>query len=405
MAIFRENSGDGKDRSAEDRRRHRELVEESIKKNIGSIIAEESIIGKSRDKKIKIPIKSIKEYQFIFGKNIPGVGSGDGSEKRGDKVGEENPGRDGKGQAGNQEGEDIYETEITIEELIRYLYDDLDLPDMDRRKLAELESVVNRRKVGYQRKGIPPRLAKRKSVIEKIKRKQAYNRSHRDVGEQEMDRPDDETGNSLPHQPGEAVRRFPFMEEDLRYRRVREDLKKNFNAVVICIMDISGSMDQTKKYMARSFYFLLYQFVLLKYVNVEVVFIAHTTKAKEVSEDEFFHKGESGGTYISSGYEKALEIIEQRYNPANWNIYAFHCSDGDNWTEDNKRAVELAQELCKVCNLFGYGEIVPGYSSYGSTIKTEYLKNLKDRNFVAITLSKKEDILPALKKILDKEGE
>lgn len=396
MTVFKEFGSSGKDRSAEDRRRHRQLVEESIKKNLGNIIAEESIIGQSRDKKIKIPIKGIKEYQFIYGKNTPGVGSGDGSEKRGDIIGEDKAGQKGKGsgQAGNQEGEDIYETEVTIEELISYLFDDLNLPDIDKKKLAELESIKSFRKLGYQRKGIPPRLAKRRSVVEKIKRKQAFKRDFREYQEENEINRDESEEN-----------RFPFMEDDLRYHRVRLTHKKDFNAVVICIMDVSGSMDQTKKYIARSFYFLLYQFIRLKYSNVEVAFVAHTTTAKEVNEDEFFHKGESGGTYISSGYEKALEIIEQRYNPTSWNIYAFHCSDGDNWTEDNKRAVEYAQKLCEVCNLFGYGEIVPGYYSSSSTIKSEYHKNIKSKNFAIVTMQKKEDVLPGLKKLLEKEGE
>ncbi|TYQ16441.1 UNVERIFIED_CONTAM: hypothetical protein Cloal_2982 [Acetivibrio alkalicellulosi] len=401
MAIFRQFINSGKDRAAEDKRRHRQLVEESIKKNIGNIIAEESIIGQSKDKKIKIPIRGIKEYRFIYGNNGSSAGSGDGSEKRGDKIGEEKAGKGGPGdgQAGNNEGEDIYETEVTIEELIKYLFDDLNLPDIDKKKLAEVESIRSTKNLGYQRKGIPPRLAKKRSVVEKIKRKQGYLRNKND-GESLQDNQSEvfETEKS-------EDKRFPFMEDDLRYRRIREDHKKDFNAVVICIMDVSGSMDQTKKYMARSFYFLLYQFIKLKYSNVEVVFVAHTTVAKEVNEDEFFHKGESGGTYISSGYEKALEIIEQRYNPASWNIYAFHCSDGDNWSEDNKRAIEMADKLCEVCNLFGYGEIVPGYYSSSSTIKAEYKKNVKRNNFSVITMTKKEDILQGLKKLLEKEGD
>lgn len=402
MAVFREFVNNGKDRAAEDKRRHRELVEESIKKNIGNIIAEESIIGQSKDKKIKIPIKGIKEYQFIYGNNGTSAGSGDGSEKRGDRIGEDKAGKSGKGdgQAGNQEGEDIYETEVTIEELINYLFDDLNLPDIDKKKMAEIESIRSLKNLGYQRKGIPPRLAKRRSVVEKIKRKQGYMRNH-----EEMDDTENLIDDNIASETEPQKRRFPFMEDDLRYRRVREDHKKDFNAVVICIMDVSGSMDQTKKYMARSFYFLLYQFIRMKYSNVEVVFVAHTTSAKEVNENEFFHKGESGGTYISSGYEKALEIIEQRFNPASWNIYAFHCSDGDNWSEDNKKAVELAQKLCEVCNLFGYGEIVPGYYSSASTIKSEYHKNINSKNFSIITMTRKEDILTGLKKLLDKEGE
>lgn len=138
MAIFREFDSRGRDRSAEDRLRHRKLVEDSIKKNIGNIIAEESIIGKSKDKKIKIPIKGIKEYRFIYGKNKPGVGSGKGEEKRGDIIGSDQiENGEGEDQAGNSEGEDIYETEITIEELINYLFDDLDLPYMQRKNLMK----------------------------------------------------------------------------------------------------------------------------------------------------------------------------------------------------------------------------------------------------------------------------
>jgi sporulation protein YhbH len=409
MAIFRDCSNIGRDRSAEDRRRHRELIEESIKKNLGNIIAEESIIGKSKDKKIKIPIKGIKEYQFIYGKNKPGVGAGSGGEKRGDKFYGEPRNGEGKAKAGNQEGEEYYETEITIEEVIKYLFDDLNLPDIDKKRLSQLEEK-SYRKLGYQHKGIPPRLAKKRSVIEKIKRKQAYKRTTRELESSPNEDINNSQGiediyldtGSQDSQKSNLNERFPFIEEDLRYYRIKEDNKRDYNAVVLCIMDVSGSMDQTKKYLARSFYFLLYQFLRLKYANVDVVFIAHTTTAKEVNEREFFHRGESGGTYISSGYEKALEIITERYSPSNWNIYAFHCSDGDNWSEDNKKAVDSAIRLCEVCNLFGYGEIVPGYYNIGSTIKNELQSKIASKNFAAININKKEDVLPALKKLLDK---
>lgn len=386
MGIFRENYSSGSDRASEDRRRHRKLIEDSIKKNIGDIIAEESIIGRNKDKKVKIPIKGIKEYRFAYGKNKPGVGSGKGEEKRGDKIGSEQM-QQGQGgeQAGSDEGEDIYETEVTIEELINYLFEDLDLPYMDRKKFSEIESERKSKKLGYQKKGIRPRLAKKRSVMEKIKRKKATGRGP----------------NVKPKDKNEEEERFPFKEDDLRYYHIRNDIKRESNAVVICIMDTSGSMDINKKYIARSFYFLLYQFVRLKYVNVEVVFISHSTVAKEVNEDEFFHKGESGGTYISSGYEKALEIIEKRYSPSVWNIYAFHCSDGDNWSEDNEKAVKAAKELCQTCNLFGYGQITT--RAYTSKIKSEFTARVKYPNFSIVNMSRKEDVIPGLKKILEKE--
>jgi uncharacterized sporulation protein YeaH/YhbH (DUF444 family) len=168
-------------------------------------------------------------------------------------------------------------------------------------------------------------------------------------------------------------------------------------------MDTSGSMGTVKKYLARSFYFLLYQFVRQKYNNVEVVFIAHHTEAKEVTEDEFFHKVESGGTYISSGYRKALDIIQDRFHPSLWNIYAFHCSDGDNFYSDNERAVAAAKELCDVCNLFGYGEIKPAGSAYYSGSMLETLSEVKSENFCMVTIERKEDLWTAFRAVLTKD--
>ncbi len=390
MAIFREYESGGRDRSAEDRRRHRQLLEESIKKNLGSIIAEESIIGKSKDKTVKIPVRGIKEYQFIYGDNHEQVASGSGKEKRGDKIatgkGEQSGSGSGEG-AGNIEGEDYYETDVTLEELVQYLFEDLDLPFMERKKFSYILSDKSHKRRGIQRKGIPPRLAKKRSVVERIKRKKSMEKTLQDLGQ---DR---------------EIERFPFREEDLRYQRIKEELRPESNAVVICIMDNSGSMYLNKKYLARSFFFLLYQFVNYRYINVKLVFINHTTTALEVNEDDFFHRGESGGTMISSGYEKALEIIEERYNPEIWNVYAFHCSDGDNWPEDIDKAVEKARELCEVCNLFGYGEIKSTWKA-DSTMVDEF-DVIKADNFITVNIDNKEDVWPAFKKLLkvaEKEG-
>jgi hypothetical protein len=389
MAIFREGDSGGWDRSAEDRRRHRQLVEESIKKNLGNIIADESIIGQSKGKVYKVPIRGLKEYQFIYGENRPGVVTGNGSEKRGQKIPrplnkQESGSMDG---AGNIDGDEMYETEITLEELVNYLFEDLSLPHMERKKFSLLETERSSKRWGIQRKGTPPRLAKKRSMAERIKRRKA---SQRWEDENEKETVDD---------------RFPFSETDLRYQRLKEELRPQSNAAVICIMDNSGSMYLSKKYMARSFFFLLYQFVRYRYVNVELVFINHTTKAKEVNEDEFFHRGESGGTIISSGYEKALEIITERFDPEIWNIYAFHCSDGDNWPEDVEKAIQKARELTALCNLFGYGEIVSTLSTTGETMFGEYKKAIKARNFVAVLMSSKDDIWPAFKQLLGAAGE
>ncbi|WP_446897330.1 sporulation protein YhbH [Clostridium sp. LBM24168] len=390
MAIFREfDANDHHDRSLEDRRRHRQLVEKSIKENLADIISEESIIGQSKNRKIKIPIKGIKEYRFIYGENGSGVGSGDGSQKKGDKIGKVSGNSGGKGNkgAGNEEGEDIYETEITIEDLMNYLLEDLELPLMDKKKFSEIVSKNSLKKIGYQKNGINPRLAKKRTVIEKLKRQQSLKRDlHEADGNADIE-----------------DSRFPFRQDDLRYFRVKKRPKRELNAAVICIMDTSGSMDSTKKFLARSFFFILYEFVRMKYNNVEVKFIAHSTTAKLVTEGEFFHKVESGGTYISSGLKKALEVIEENYNPTYWNLYAFCVSDGDNWSEDNELALKYGKKLSEICNLFSYAEIIP--SSYGSNIKDLFHRGINKNNFAAVTINKKQDLWESLKKILKKEFE
>ncbi len=400
MAIFRDYDNSGRDRSAEDRRRHRQLVEKSIKENLGNIIAEESIIGQSKDKIIKIPVRGLKEYQFIYGENREGVASGKGDEKRGQKIASQKGHMDtGAGDgAGNSAGEDIYETEISLEELVAYLFEDLELPNLERKRFAWVESERSYKRWGIQRKGIPPRLARKRSMTERIKRRQGMERALR-----ELDR--EENQSERPSE-SEARPRFPFREEDLRYQRTREDYRPESNAAVICIMDNSGSMYLNKKYLARSFFFLLYQFVRHRYVNVEVVFINHSTTAKEVNEDDFFHRAESGGTMISSGYELALQIIESRYNPDIWNIYAFHVSDGDNWPEDNEKTINRARELCGICNLFGYGEIKSSWKP-DKTMADEFAEQISAENFVAVTIEGKEDIWPAFRRLLgvvEKEG-
>src|SRR5207247_8689994 len=156
-----------------------------------------------------------------------------------------------------------------------------------------------------------------------------------------------------------------FKKEDLRFKTWEEDVKYESNAVVIAMMDVSGSMGEFKKYIARSFYFWMVRFLKTKYDNVKIVFISHHTEAKEVSEEQFFTQGESGGTVVSSAYRLALEIVRERFPAHDWNIYPFHFSDGDNYYSDNDEAVKLADELISTCNLFGYGEIgEEGASSY-----------------------------------------
>lgn len=386
MSIFRDNSENpvDHDRSIEDRRRHRQLVDKSIKDNLGDILSEESIIGESKNKKYKIPIKGIKEYQFIYGKNSKGVASGTGEEKRGDKIGDGKAsyGKGAKG-AGNSEGEDIYETEITLEELMDYIIEDLYLPNLDRKKYSDIIVESSGKKQGYQRYGINPRLAKKKTVVSKLARKQGKKRALMEDGIEE------------------GSERFPFKDEDLRYYRVKKKPKRESNALMIFIMDVSGSMDSTKKYLARSFFFVISKFLRRKYNNIAFEFISHTTVAKKVDEFEFFHKAESGGTYISSGLNLALDIIRESYPPEMWNIYPLYASDGDNWAEDNEKAVKALKELCNISSMFGYAELLP--STYSTTMFYKFSKEIDKDNFIPVMVKEKKDLWGAVKEMLSKE--
>jgi uncharacterized protein len=408
--IFREyrpSDAERSDRSAGDRLRHRGKVRESIRENIADIIAEESIIGKSKDRVVKVPLRGIKEYHFIYGENAPGVGQGDGEAQPGQvvgKTGKEGQGK-GEGQAGDRPGVDYYETDVSLEELIEIMFEDLELPNLERRALREIPSDYSSRRKGYRHVGIRVRLDKRRTARQRVMR--VLSSRHREQAAN-PDSEQDVVGLSDEERQQHAAlqtrkRRFPFHQDDLRYKHLETDIREDSNAVVICIMDTSGSMDTMKKYLARSFFFLLYQFISTRYRNVEIVFIGHHTEANEVTEEEFFHKGESGGTFISSGYQKALEIIAERYYPSLWNIYAFHCSDGDNFDSDNPAALRTAKELADICNLFGYGEIKPLGSRYYESSMLNVFRRLDAPNFQAVLIERKEDIWPSFKAFLSKD--
>jgi sporulation protein YhbH len=151
-----------------------------------------------------------------------------------------------------------------------------------------------------------------------------------------------------------------FKPEDLRFKTWEETFDRQAAAVVLAMMDVSGSMGSFEKYIARSFYYWMLAFLRTKYDNVEIVFIAHHTEAKEVTEEEFFTRGESGGTKVSSAYQLVLELAKTRYRPEDWNLYPFHFSDGDNWPSDNALCKDLVTQLLESSALFGYGEIRQG---------------------------------------------
>ena len=383
--IFREHKTVA-DRSASDRRRHKNKIEKAIKDGIHNIVADESIIGQDGKKKIRIPVRGIKEYRFVYGDNNTNQKTGtapDADITRGQKVGKGKQ-QQGQGQGqgnkpGNDPGEEYYDVEITLEELAHYLFDDLDLPDMEQKALRKVMSEKLKRR-GYRSEGIKPRLDKKKSAIQRIKRKKAAERH----------------GNSEEDS-------FPFHENDLVYKHFKKSAKENSNAVIFFVMDISGSMTQQKKFLARTFYFLLYHFIRSKYEHTEIVFVAHDTKANEVSEDQFFTRGNSGGTFVSSALSLVCDIVHTRYHPNSWNVYCFQCSDGDNWPDDTGKTLALAEQIRDFSQLFGYCEITPTevhQSSWFEETKLSLVyERISGKKMKCVKITSKSDIWAAFTKL------
>ncbi|MBS4198470.1 sporulation protein YhbH [Bacillus sp. FJAT-49732] len=361
----------------DDQQRHQEKVQEAIRNNLPDLITEESIIMSDGRDVVKIPIRSLDEYKirYNYDKNKH-VGQGDGDSKIGDVVAREGPDQKGPGKgqgAGDQAGEDYYEAEVSMMELEEALFKELELPNLKRKEL-DTNQIEHIEYNDIRKTGLMGNIDKKRTMMSAFKR------------------------NAMKGEP----KFYPIYPEDLKFKTWSDVQKPESSAVVLAMMDTSGSMGIWEKYMARSFFFWMTRFLRTKYESVTIEFIAHHTEAKVVTEEEFFSKGESGGTICSSVYRKAIEIIGEKYDPARYNIYPFHFSDGDNLTSDNPRCIKLVNELMEITNMFGYGEV--NQYQRNSTLMSAY-KNIKDEKFYYYILKQKSDVFHAMKSFFKKEEE
>lgn len=356
----------------QDQSRHQQKVREAIKQNLPDLVTEENIIMSDGKQIIKVPIRSLDEYRFIYNYNkSKHVGQGDGDSQVGDVLGTDPAQSAGKGDtAGNQPGSDIIEAEISIAELEELLFEELELPHLEEKDKEQLETTDIRFN-DVRKKGIMSNIDKKRTILENLRR------------------------NAITGNPGI----HGITPEDLRFKTWEDIVTSHSSAVIIAMMDTSGSMGSFEKYCARSFFFWMTRFLRHQYEKVEIVFVAHHTEAKEVTEEEFFTRGESGGTICSSAYIKALEIIDRRYPPSQYNIYPFHFSDGDNLTSDNERCVKLIHELLKRCNMFGYGEV--NQYNRSSTLMSAY-RHIDNKKFAYYVIKEKGEVYRALKTFFKK---
>ena len=354
--------------------RFRQIVRGKIRQNLRKYITHGELIGRKGRELVSIPIPQLDVPHFRYGKNgSGGVGQGDGEEGTPVASGDD---ESGQGQAGSDPGAHILEVEVSLDELAAILGDELELPRIEPKGKENIEQLKSRY-TSIRRSGPESLRHFKRTYMEALRRQISSN-------------------TYVPDRP-----RVVPIKDDKRYRAWTETPDPQANAVVIYMMDVSGSMTDEQKEIVRTAAFWLDTWLCSQYQGVERRYVIHDAAAKEVDEETFYHTRESGGTRISSAYKVCGDLILAAFPPSDWNIYCFQFSDGDNWGEDNERSLELLREtLLPQVNLFCYGQVE---SPYGSG---EYIRSLESSfgsdnpKLIVAEIENKEAIYPCLKQFL-----
>ena len=413
----------GKNKSIGNRERFLRRYKEQIRDAVKRAVDGRGIRDIERAEDVKIPKKDISEPMFHHGQGGKRemVHPGNKEYVRGDRI--ERPkggeGGKGKGQASDTgEGDDDFTFTLSKEEFMQVFFDDLALPNLVRTQLAETPEWKSHR-AGFTSDGTPTNLHVVRSVRGAIGRRIAIGAaSRRELRELEAeleqlllvapvgDAPSRLRITALQERITELrarVGRIPFLDPiDLRFRnRVRVPVPAS-KAVMFCLMDVSGSMDEARKDLAKRFFVLLYLFLTRHYDKIDIVFIRHHTQAAEVDEQNFFHATETGGTVVSSALVLMEEIIRARYSPSDWNIYGAQASDGDNWHHDSGRCRELlTDKILPLCRYFAYVQV----AEEEQNLWTEYAQLTETcKHFAIRKATEASMIYPVFRDLFKKEG-
>lgn len=410
---------DSKNKSAVNRQRFVRRFKQQIRRAVSEAIQGRSIRDLDNGEQISIPARDLSEPHFQHGKGgiWEQVFSGNDQFLGGDLINRPlggGSGGKGGGKASNEgQSEDDFVFQLSREEFLDIFFDDLALPNLVRTQLARVTDFKTRR-AGFTTSGVPANINIVRSMRGALGRRLALGSPsaarvrelQRELEEAiARDGEDSDTARALRDEIARLRARIdniPFIDSfDLRYNnRVREP-QPTTQAVMFCVMDVSGSMDEEKKSTAKRFFMLLYLFLNRTYEHIEVVFIRHHTVAKETDENEFFHSRESGGTVVSSALNLMHDIIVERYAGGQWNIYGAQASDGDNWDNDSPICRQiLARDILPWCQYFAYIEITPGEPQ---NLWREYDKlGGHHPNFAMQRIEKPADIYPVFRELFKK---
>jgi len=362
----------------QDHGRFKQIVRGKIRENLKKYISQGELMGKQGKDVVSIPIPQIDIPRFRYSdKQGGGVGQGNGEE--GDPIGGEEQEGEGQGKkAGKDAGEHVIETEITLDELADILGEELQLPNIENKGKSKIVDQKDRY-VGIRRVG-PSSL-------------RHFKRTYRQALQRQIS-----IGSYNPKHPIVIPTR-----DDMRYRSWKTEEEAVANAVIIYMMDVSGSMGDEQKEIVRIESFWLDTWLKKQYKGIETRFITHDAAAREVDRDTFFRTRESGGTMISSAYKLCTEMIEKDYPASEWNIYPFHFSDGDNWSvDDTMLCIDiLKNKLLPVSNVFSYGQVESPYGS-GQFIKDLREHLGKDERVITSEIKDRDAIMGSIKDFLGK---
>lgn len=418
MAQLIDRRPNAKNKSTVNRQRFLRRYKKQIKKAISEQISERSITDIDGGESVSIPTRDISEPTFRNDKGgvREGVYPGNKEFAQGDKIKRPlNQGQEkGRRASDSGEGEDEFAFEISKDEYLDMLFDDLELPNLKKNQLRKMTKSKTVR-AGFTNDGVPTNINIVRSLRSALSRRVAMGAEPRRVLHEleaelealEQEVGGDETKRLALQEEIEALRgrlrRIPFIDTfDLRFNNFVQRPEPTSQAVMFCLMDVSGSMDQETKDIAKRFYILLYLFLTRSYRDVDVVYIRHHTQAKEVDEEEFFYSRETGGTIVSSALEMTRDIIDQRYPPTDWNIYAAQASDGDNWNDDSPVCEQiLAKQLLPQLRYYAYVEIT---KRDHQGLWDHYSRLLESNdNFAMQHIREYEDIYPVFREFFRKQ--
>ncbi|CAM2901201.1 protein YeaH [Legionella steigerwaltii] len=413
----RQNAGK---KSTVNRQRFLRRYKNQIKRAVSDAVGKRSITEIDQGEQITIPAKDISEPVFHRGQggHIERVLPGNDNFVSGDRIrrpsGSSGSGGDGSNASDSGEGEDNFVFELSREEFLDLYFEDLELPDLIKKELARISTFKTVR-AGVTTSGIPNNINVLRSMKQATGRRVAlaspYKKQLREAIEeleqlQAQPIQDTEILKDLQKKIEflkKKIQTVPFIDTiDLRYNfRVRVP-SPSTQAVMFCVMDVSGSMDEAKKDIAKRFFILLYMFLTKNYEKIELVFIRHHTSAKEVNEEEFFYSRETGGTVVSSALELLSTIIDSRYPPEAWNIYVAQASDGDNWNADSPYCQELLQDkIMPLLQYFAYIEIMPRH--HQSLWEVYQLVKERYPNFAMENIDTVADIYPVFHELFKRK--